>query len=282
MLKSVTEATKPFLKRRIVISVVVALTLLLTIAPAAFAAPRATLVGPKHYYLALGDSLAFGYQPDLNYDDGYASDFYANLRAHGVSSIADMGCPGETSSTMINGGCPVPFLRKYPYIGPQLNAALIYLALLRGQVSPVTLDIGANDFLPLINSSTCAINVSAFNNAMATLDYNLRQIILPELHAALTVNGQLTGDIVMMNYYDPLQNKCPNTVPYVESVNQHLTADASGYATIVDVFGAYGGATTPNPNICSYTWECSIFHDVHATDKGYSVIASTFEQGTGY
>ncbi len=282
MLKSVTEAMKPFLQRRIVIPVVVALTLLLTVAPAALAAPRAALVGPKHYYLALGDSLAFGYQPDLNYDDGYASDFYANLKAHGVGSIADMGCPGETSSTMINGGCPVPFLRKYPYVGPQLNAALIYLALLRGQVSPVTLDIGANDFLPLINTSTCAINVSAFNNAMATLDYNLRQVILPKLHTALTVNGQLTGDIVMMNYYDPLQNKCPNTVPYVESVNQHLTADASGYATIVDVFSAYGGATTPNPNICSYTWECSIFSDVHATDKGYSVIASTFEQGTGY
>ncbi len=49
MLKSVTEAMKPFLQRRIVIPVVVALTLLLTVAPAALAAPRAALVGPKNY-----------------------------------------------------------------------------------------------------------------------------------------------------------------------------------------------------------------------------------------
>src|SRR5579885_1869040 len=39
------------------------------------------LVGPKAYYLALGDSLAFGYQPNLNWAGGYASDFYTNLQA---------------------------------------------------------------------------------------------------------------------------------------------------------------------------------------------------------
>jgi lysophospholipase L1-like esterase len=282
MLNCIAEATKPVSRRPFMVALLLALTLLATVAPAAFASSHANLVGPKHYYLALGDSLAFGYQPDLNYDDGYANDFYANLQQYGVGALANMGCPGETSSTMINGGCPFPFLRKYPYIGPQLDAALIYLALHSGQVSPVTLDIGANDFLPLINTSTCVINVSAFNSALVTLDSNLRQTILPELHAALMVNGQLTGDLVMMNYYDPLQNKCPNTVPYVEEVNQHIAADAAGYATVVDVFSAFGGATTPNPNICSYTWECSIFSDVHATDKGYSVIAATFEQGTGY
>ncbi|HLQ29648.1 MAG TPA: hypothetical protein VK140_10500, partial [Ktedonobacteraceae bacterium] len=117
---------------------------------------------------------------------------------------------------------------------------------------------------------------------LATLDYNLSRIILPKLHAALTVNGQLTGDLVVMNYYDPYQNICPNSVPFTQLVNQHLANDVNGYGTMVDVFSAFGGATTPNPNICKYTWMCSIFTDIHATDRGYSVIASTFEQGTGY
>ncbi|HZS79309.1 MAG TPA: SGNH/GDSL hydrolase family protein [Ktedonobacteraceae bacterium] len=240
-----------------------------------------SLVGPKKYYLALGDSLAFSYQPDLNYDDGYVDDFYANLQGHGTQHLANMGCPGETSSTFINGGCPYAFLRKFPYIGPQLNAALIYLQLHRGSVSPVTLDIGANDLLPDINTKTCTIS-SSFSSDLATVDANLTQTILPELRAALTVNGQVTGDLIVMNYYDPYQNICPNTVPYVQLINQHIANDISGYGLLVDVFSAFGGAGVPNPNICPYTWMCSLFHDIHATDAGYRVIASAFENTVGY
>ena len=87
----------------------------------------------------------------------------------------------------------------------------------------------------------------------------------------------------MMNYYDPLQNICPNTVPGTQALNQHLAADVSGFGTIVDVFTAFGGATTPNPNICTYTWftlgcpnSPQPTTDIHPTDLGYSVIANTF------
>jgi lysophospholipase L1-like esterase len=261
-----------------------AVVLLMLVAPAALASPRShiSLVGPKSRYLALGDSLAFGYQPDLNYDDGYADDFYANLQGHGVTAIANLGCPAETSVTFLNGKCPVPILRKFPYVGSQLNAALLYLALHPGQVSPVTLDIGANDISRDINTKTCATNTSQFASDLATLDANLTQTILPQLHNALVVNGKLTGDLVVMNYYDPYQNICPNTVSYSQTVNQHIANDVADYGTVVDVFSTFGGATTPNPNICSYTWECSIFHDIHATDTGYSVIASSFENTVGY
>jgi hypothetical protein len=86
----------------------------------------------------------------------------------------------------------------------------------------------------------------------------------------------------MMNYYDPYQNICPQDVPYIQTFNQHLANDANGFGIIVDVFAAFGGASIPNVHICSYTWMCSIFHDIHATSTGYSVIANTFEQGTGY
>jgi lysophospholipase L1-like esterase len=277
--------------RRLVMPLVLSLVLLLTFAPAVLASSqnmssghkiRSTLVGPKQHYLALGDSLAFGYQPDLNFTSGYVDDYYSYLQGHGVKSLANMACPAETSVTFLNGKCPYSYLRKFPYVGAQLNAALVYMAFYAGQVSPVTLDIGANDVKGDINTKTCAINEQQLQVDLATLDTNLTQVILPQIHAALTVHGQLTGDLVMMNYYDPYQNICPNSVVFTETVNQHLANDVQGFGTRVDVFAAFGGSATPNPHICSYTWMCSFFHDIHATTKGYKVIAATFENGTRY
>jgi lysophospholipase L1-like esterase len=272
------------ISRRFAVPFSLAFLLLLVLVPAGHASAHAhasSLVGPKSRYLSLGNSLAFGFQPDLNFDDGYANDFYSYLKGRGVTSLANLACPGETTVTFINGKCPYPYLRKYFYVGPQLNAAVDYLHDHAGQVSPVTLDIGANDLLPDINKSTCTVSAT-FDSDLQTVDTNLTQIILPKLRAALTVNGQVTGDLILMNYYDPYQNICPNSVPYIQEINQHLASDVQGYGIIVDVFSAFGGATTPNPNICSYTWMCSLFHDIHSTDKGYSVIAQAFESGSGY
>ena len=267
--------------RRLVMPLLISFVLLLTIGPVALASSHTpSLIGPKKFYLALGDSLAFGYQPDLNYDDGYVNDFYANLQTHGVTSNANMSCPGETSVTFLNGKCPAPFLRKYPYLGPQLNAALSYLRQHAGQISPVTLDIGANDILPDINTTTCSVNTNKFNADLATLDANLTQIILPDLHKALIVHGQTTGDLLLMNYYNPYQNICPSTLTYLERLNQHLARDAQGYGSLVNVFAAFGGAS--QPHVCSYTWMCTIFKDIHPQNLGYSVIASAFETDTGY
>jgi len=273
--------------RRIAVPLLLACFLLLAFVPGALAASPArnqslSLVGPKKYYLALGASLAFGYQPDLDFNHGYVDDFYSDLQSHGVTSLANMACLGETSNTFINGGCPYWYLRKYPYIGAQLTAAVAYLKFYAGQVSPVTLDIGANDVLPDIDTSTCKVNGTHFQTDLKNLDTNLTQTILPQLKAALIVNKHVTGDIVMMNYYDPYQNICPKTVSYVQTLNSHLTNDVSGFGIIVNVFRAFGGSKTPNKNICTYTWMCSIFKDIHATTRGYSVIATTFENGTGY
>jgi lysophospholipase L1-like esterase len=268
----------------LITSTLLTLCLCLLPTPAAFAAstPRQlTLVGPKTYYLALGDSLAFGYQPNFDWSHGYVDDFFSNLKGHSVQQLANMGCPGETSTTMIKGGCPYAFLRKYPYMGAQLAAAVGYLQKYAGKVSPVTIDIGGNDLLPDINTSTCTVS-STFSTDLATLDANLKGAILPQLKAALTVNNVVTGDLVMMNYYDPYQNICPNTVPYIQQFDQHLARDMSGYGTIVNIFSAFGGAKVPNKHICTFTWMCSGYKDIHATSTGYSVIASTFENGTGY
>jgi hypothetical protein len=141
--------------------------------------------------------------------------------------VTDYGCPGETSATFISGGCPFA-----PPGFVQLAAAVAFLQAHAGKVSPVTLDIGANDVLGDIDPTTCTVNTSQFNSDLAALDANLTGTILPALRAALTVNGRVTGSIVMMNYYDPYQNVCPNTVPFVQALDEHLArSGALGYRT---------------------------------------------------
>jgi lysophospholipase L1-like esterase len=241
----------------------------------AFSAPAHAqgFVGPKKYYLALGNSLGFGYQPDLNWDDGYNDDFFSNLKSHGAQQLINMACPGETSSTFINGGCPYAILKKYIYFTPQLQAGVSFIKSHPGQVSPVTLDIGANDLIPDINTSNCTVS-SSWNTDLATVKKNLATI-LSQLKSAL--NG--SGDLLLMNYYDPYQNECPNSVSGVQQLNAAIASAGATYGVpVVDVFTAFGGAAVPDPNTCSYTWICNaLFHDIHATDKGYSVIAGAFE-----
>lgn len=42
------------------------------------------LIGPKANYLALGDSLGFGFQPNGDFTHGYADDFFQDLQSQGT------------------------------------------------------------------------------------------------------------------------------------------------------------------------------------------------------
>src|ERR1700752_4186464 len=81
-------------------------------------APAAGATGPGSTYLALGDSLAYGYhqaqfQQELkekgfvegaNFNDGYVDDFGATLKLLNPKlKIVNDGCPGETPETFIKG-----------------------------------------------------------------------------------------------------------------------------------------------------------------------------------
>src|SRR2546423_6867499 len=92
-------------------------------------------------YLALGDSLAFGYQPTRVFDQGYVNQLYASLHAKQPAlALTNLGCPGETSRSLVAGGkCP------YPGGGSQLEAALTFLRAHRPQVRLVTIANGGND-----------------------------------------------------------------------------------------------------------------------------------------
>ena len=78
-------------------------------------AANANIANPKPYYLALGDSLAYGYHAQQfsaqltahypvifanEFNDGYVDKFSAAINA---PNTVNLGCPGETSDSLING-----------------------------------------------------------------------------------------------------------------------------------------------------------------------------------
>src|ERR671937_1853490 len=63
-----------------------AAALLLALLPVAHPATAATSVGPRTFYLALGDSLAWGFQPNWDIVQGYAEDLYLHLLRQGTFS----------------------------------------------------------------------------------------------------------------------------------------------------------------------------------------------------
>ncbi|NJM05508.1 hypothetical protein HC891_03800 [Candidatus Gracilibacteria bacterium] len=147
-------------------------------------------VGPGDVYLALGDSLAVGYEVEANADGkpGYPNYFYAQLRATQPISYTNLGVTGETTTSMLADG-------------GQLDTAVAFIASERAAgrvVSPVTLDIGGNDVVDVLLGESD-------NTVTATLVLyraNL-ETILDELIAALTVNGERRGDLLITNFYNP-------------------------------------------------------------------------------
>ncbi len=238
-----------------------------------------------HYYMALGDSLSFGYQPNFDFSSGFADDIFNDLRPVNVTEVVNYACAGETTETMINGGCKAKIAHHGSYTGPQLQAAIDFLTEQRnlGRVSPITLEIGVNDVISDWDTATCSAKPSAAAD-LAMMDVNLTGEILPRLLKALeTPTGARVGDLHMLNYYNPFAKVCPNSAPFVHRLNSHLQADAAQFRIpLVDVYAAFGGDSAMASHICAYTWYCDPrFHDIHPTNKGYRIIANAVESALG-
>lgn len=103
---------------------------------AAVSSPAIASATPAHYYLALGDSLAGQMPGASSTNQGYVDDLYADLHAGDPAlQLVKLGCSGETTTTMRNGG-----ICAYS-AGSQLAAAVQFLRAHRGSVHYVTLDI---------------------------------------------------------------------------------------------------------------------------------------------
>ena len=170
---------------------------------------------PARVLLALGDSLASGYQPADGTtpppidpatgfrDQGYPHSYPADL-AHTLGlGLVDLACPGETitsmSATPAQPACGATYRAELGATS-QLGAARAYLARHRGLVRLVTIDIGANDVDGCL--SLAHVDLACLGRARTAVSTELPRI-LGALRSALAVDDP-GAHVVAMNYYDPL------------------------------------------------------------------------------
>lgn len=268
----------------------------LTAAVLAIGVPRALAAdGPNPtFYLALGDSLAAGFQPDpsIGRDKGYVPDVFRSLTTearYGRMQLRDLGCDGATTTSLLfgGGGC------TYPGAVSQLAAAEQFLADHPGRVKVITIDIGANDINHCVAGTV--IDQACALAAVGTIATNLTEIVGRLDKAAPGV------PIVGMTYYDPYlaawlrgpagQAVAQTSVQLTTLLNQRLTqVYESAGVRVADVGAAFDTTDLTTPatlpgvgtvplavfRICTWTWMCTPRPDIHPMTAGYQVIANTF------
>ena len=252
-------------------------------------------------YLAIGDSLAYGMQIGhlkqemaagsvhaSSFDTGYVNDLAAHLRATQPSlKVVDLGCPGETTSSFINGPCAFatngkPFGTKplpmhVHYTGSQLATALDYLSHHAENVELVTLTIGINDLRAIelkcpakgFNDCVAAGWPAALVHTKANLHTMLTRLKAAAPHAKFLV----------MTYYNWLGAVDPASDGDVEELNAAIVAaaHAAGMGT-VDTFTAFNRTGNEHARVCKLTLFCGPTKDLHPTNAGYRLIAGLFEK----
>jgi lysophospholipase L1-like esterase len=254
---------------------------------------------PKRYALALGDSLAFGYQEakfvqmvaagaynPAGFATGYVDLFAARIQTvRPGSTTINYSCPGETSVTFIDGGCffrssvPFPLHDDYPTTTPQLTAAVAFLQAHPGQVSPITVSLGADDFL-LPYLFACNRILACVEPAIPALLSQVRrnlEVVLTSLDDAAP-----ESELIVIAYYNPFALSDPPTTAVVQSLND-VVADvaASHRARIADTFAAINAGPQP-ATLCFLTLMCAPFADLHPSDAGYAAIADQVWAAAGY
>jgi lysophospholipase L1-like esterase len=267
-------------------AVLLAAIVLLAPAPEAGAAKP-----PQRSYLALGDSLAFGYQqakfnslfPNEDpaaFDTGYVDDFGAFLlKTHRDVSVVNDGCPGETTDSFIEGPCryQLAFPLHHPYVGgptsSQLSDALAYLSAHPGTVSPITIDIGANDALG-VTEGICKMEpacVAAHAPALfAHIATNLHAI-LADLRGAAP-----SAKIVVLGLYNPFGMTIAGGDELTAGLNEVMRTVAAGaQARFADPLPAFNPpGAQEQPTICLLTNMCTPLVDIHPTDLGYEMLGN--------
>ena len=239
------------------------------------------------WYLALGDSLAAGYQPGQGDDKtgGYVGgvlDAVSTITPK--TTLVNVACSGETVVTMVLGG------RCAYDEGTQLAQAVEFLHAHRRTTRLVTIDIGANDVQRCVSRSPLGIDVACIQQGLGDVQRLLPQV-LAQLHAAAP-----GARFVVANYYNPFlaaylagpagQAIAQQSVGLQAMLNTIIAgAAASVGAEVADVATAFrstdaslvnvpalGGMVPTNvATICGWTWMCQL-GDIHANDAGYAVM----------
>jgi lysophospholipase L1-like esterase len=266
---------------------------LLAGAPAA-AATASPPLGPRHYYLSLGDSFGFGlqvtrwaamvdagtYTPDA-FNTGYTDDLAAMIRARlrPDLQVVNYSCPASGTGEMLRAdGCffqQIGLALHDEFSGSQLDAATAFLRANPGQVSPITISIGTADMLSAIEDCSAAPVCVARSGVFRTLRENLT-VILGRLRAAAP-----TADILLLLPHNVTVVDFPGDNPlWAAFVLELRTIAAAHEVRVADAFAAI----TLSGRTCELTFAClpGDLADSHPNDAGYAVMARLFYRAAGY
>jgi lysophospholipase L1-like esterase len=238
----------------------------------------------QSYYLALGDSFAYGFQPNKPrtappsaFDTGYVDVFAAYLRKLSPKlQVVNYGCPGESTRTFVAGGCPargdVKALHN-GYKGVQLDAALSFLRAHPRDVSPITLSLWGNDWLP-VWLNTCHGDVACARKQApsetkafaARLTAILRRIRAAAPGAEIIVNGAWNPDPRYLRQLAPVYKS------FEAAIARVATGSQARIARMLPVLNGGGSVQAQRARLCALTFICSK-GDPHPTDAGYRAIA---------
>jgi lysophospholipase L1-like esterase len=275
---------------------VLAAALMVSMLQGGISAARASR-GDTVTYLALGTSLAVGFQPGHGETEkGYVEVLWRRMaeRIPGLT-LRNVGCPGETSRSMITGKHS---LCRYA-AGSQLDAAVAYLQAHPGQVAFITVEVGANDLV-----GRCLRDSGRLDKVCAAELLPRLQTRLTHIVDALVVAAGPDVPIVAMTYYDPLLGFW-GLVPGGRALARadqrvwaklnaaFVTAYGDAGATVADVAATFqidnftdtvvvpgrGELPVNVANASRWTWFCSprFAGDPHANATGYRKIADTFD-----
>jgi lysophospholipase L1-like esterase len=297
-----TSRQRPVSNRRPLSGAAVALLVGLLVA-AVLVLPRAATSGPlqrpvyqapQGYYLALGDSITYGFQPTKAkagarpsaFQTGFVDVFAARLRrlAPGIQ-VVNYGCPAESTVTFMRGGCPAStdgIELHDAFRGSQLKAALSFVRAHPRDVSPITLTLYGNDWLPVLldtckGDASCARKhaprvTAAFASRLGSILQQLRRAA-PD------------AEIIVTGAWNPDPNQLRQLGDVYRSLEASIVraAAVSGarVARMVPVFNPSVSLQARKAKLCALTFICSK-GDPHPTDAGYRVMADAHMAASGY
>jgi lysophospholipase L1-like esterase len=215
-------------------------------------------------YLALGDSVAFGYVPPEavpapNYFEAKSFVGYPEYLARRLRDrVSNASCPGETTASLLiagaqsNGcenspGSPIGYRTFYPlhvrYDGTQIGYALHYLATHK-HTRLITIDVGANDaFLCQETTPDHCSSPAELAGVAAEIAANLGMIFHD-----LRDEAGYHGPIVALSYYS-LSYSDPTQVASTQFLNSVIAGVtkasggivANGFAAFERPSHAFGG-----------------------------------------
>jgi lysophospholipase L1-like esterase len=242
-----------------------------------------------HPYLALGDSVGFGYITQAGFEYGNANNFvgFPDYVAPALGfQEANASCPGEATTGFISvtgadNGCR-PYKAAFPlhvaYSGTQLAFATTFLEA-HPNTGLVTLQLGANDAFLLEKScagvATCI--AAGLPALLAQISANI-DTILRDLKAT-----RFHGLLMIVNYYSLDYSDAAGTA-LTEALNLAITSHAQADGAVVaDAFSAFqqaaatAGGKTCNAGLLNASPQNQFTCDVHPSQSGQKLLAQTVD-----